>query len=121
MVKMRKYGGRGIKVCARWHDFSAFAEDMGPRPTGTSIDRIDNDGDYEPSNCRWVSQYEQMQNISTNVTIQVGGARMTCSQLAAQLNVSPRSIKSRLRRGWTIERVLNEPMAKPVGRHSLQK
>lgn len=68
-----------------------------------------------------VSQYEQMQNISTNVTIQVGGARMTCSQLAAQLNVSPRSIKSRLRRGWTIERVLNEPMAKPVGRHSLQK
>jgi hypothetical protein len=85
----KDYGGRGIRVCQRWLDsFENFYEDMGERPKGMSIERIDNNGDYEPDNCRWATQREQMNNTRRNVALEYKGRTMNMSQWARELGIS---------------------------------
>jgi hypothetical protein len=106
--KYPRYGGRGIKVCARWQVFENFLADMGERPKGASIERKNNDGDYEPKNCRWsTSAAEQATNRSTTKFVVVDGSEMHITKASVYLGYSPMRVSSRLRRGWSIERALD--------------
>mgnify|MGYP000444510387 CR=1 FL=1 len=99
-----KYGGRGIKLCARWYIFENFLDDMGECPTGLSIDRMDVDGDYEPSNCRWVTTTEQSRNTSRTRYVIVGDAKRVARDVAKENGISEAAFKRRLYMyRWTIE------------------
>lgn len=96
----KNYRARGIKVCKRWYDFNKFLADMGPRPSPRhSIDRIDNNGNYEPGNCRWATAKEQARNTSCNMLIDVDGKQMCLSAWAEELGLSRSAIANRLMRG----------------------
>lgn len=104
----RKYGARGIVVCERWrNDFAAFFADMGPRPSGDhSIDRIDPNGNYEPSNCRWATQVEQNRNRRDNVTIEARGQTKCMAAWAEEAGMPLATMWNRYRRGDRGERLL---------------
>ncbi len=100
------YGGRGIRVCDRWLSaFEYFLADMGPRPSGMSLDRIDPDGNYEPSNCRWATAKEQARN--TRLSKRYGAA---LSELGERYGLTSQQVGKRLRRGWDLEKALTTPM-----------
>ncbi len=109
--KHSSYGGRGIAICKAWFDFATFYADMGPRPsTAHSIGRIDNDGNYEPENCRWETAKQQANNRSDSLLIEANGETLTQSQWADRLGVDQRYIYTRIRRGWSPERAVTEPI-----------
>lgn len=109
------YGERGIKVCAEWHDYLIFEQWFLSNSNGANnltIDRIDNDGDYAPSNCRLVTQDIQNRNTSRNVNITFNGKTQCLSDWARELNIPITAISHRYQRGWSVERMLTEPLHK---------
>jgi hypothetical protein len=105
------YGARGIKVCDRWLDFENFYIDMGPRPSPKhSIDRIDVNGNYEPSNCRWATLEEQMNNTSRNVFYEYKGEKLTIAQLARKYNIPVTTLANRLLDGKSISEAIETPI-----------
>lgn len=93
------YGGRGISICDRWNSFAAFVADMGPRPVGYSLDRIDNDGGYSPENCRWADKKTQQRNQRRAVYVIVDGRRRRAIELAELAGVKTDTIIERAARG----------------------
>jgi hypothetical protein len=106
--KYLSYGGRGIIVCDRWIDsYKNFLQDMGICPDESkSIERIDNNGNYEPSNCRWATIDEQANNRRTNVFITYNNETLTLAQWGKKIGVSGSTIAHRLKIGWSIEKTL---------------
>ncbi len=103
------YGGRGIMVCDRWLKFENFFSDMGPRPEGMTIERIDNGGDYTPENCRWASPIEQYRNRRDNVFLAFRNVTMTMAEWGRALGFPDKLIRDRRKAGWTVERILTTP------------
>lgn len=104
------YGGRGIKVCDRWNGkngFLNFVEDMGPRPEGCSLDRIDVNGDYCPENCRWATQKEQNYNRRNNYRFRIMGVEYNTEEAAKILGLHPETLRLRKRKGLTDEEVVS--------------
>ena len=105
----RNYGGRGIKICARWESFNAFLTDMGERPLDGTLDRIDVNGNYEPANCRWLPRREQTRNQRTTMTLTHNGHTDTLRGWARRLGMDKSSLKTRLDGGWPLDKALSTP------------
>lgn len=96
----KHYQKSGITVCERWRaDFNAFLDDMGEAPEGYSIDRIDNNGNYEPANCRWATRHVQARNRSVNIWVDIDGRKLVMKDVAAELGVAPNTIRYYVQHG----------------------
>ena len=105
----KNYGGRGITICKRWDNFAKFYIDMGECPKGLTLERIDNDGNYEPSNCKWSTRTEQNNNSRINVIIEYKGQRLTMAEWARLIGIKYNTLLYRLRRyNWPIEKALTK-------------
>lgn len=115
-VEYKNYGGRGIKLCKEWHDYSVFREwaysngyDENAERGKCTIERIDNDKDYCPENCKFASMKEQANNKSSNRYISYNNKTQTVAQWADELNIRQETLRRRMQRGWSIERTLSTP------------
>ena len=107
-----RYGGAGIMVCKRWlESFENFLEDMGARPEGKTLERVDGTKGYTRGNCRWATKSEQCNNRRGNVKLTYGGVTMGVFQWARKLGIKPATLKNRLRIGWSAEKALTTPIA----------
>lgn len=115
--RFKDYGGRGIKVCKEWLRFKGFFESMGIRPEGKSIDRIDNDGNYEPGNCKWSTSLEQSSNRRNNNIITYKGVSLHVSAWSRRLGINRSTFAKRLSRGWTIKEAIERLAGSKEKRH----
>lgn len=101
------YGGRGIRVCDRWRSFENFYADMGPTYVqGLTIDRINNNGHYEPGNCRWATRAEQSANRRNAIQLTYQGRTLVLAQWATKLGINDNTLRNRIRSGWPVDRAL---------------
>lgn len=113
-VQYRNYGGRGITVCAEWRgDYAAFHRDMGDRPPGKSLDRVDNDLGYSKENCKWSTQKEQSRNTQRTRRYPFKGALLRIDELVEVTGLSEQTLRGRLKQVrlgiWTLEEALTLP------------
>jgi len=99
----KDYGGRGIRVCREWDDFSVFLRDMGLRPDGKTLDRIDVNGDYQRENCRWAGHKEQARNKRNNVNIEIDGVTKTLAEWCVIYKTDSSKVRYRLDHGWSVK------------------
>ncbi len=104
-----RYGGRGITVDERWAQFPDFLRDMGVRPDGLTIERIDGAKGYSPENCRWATRAEQNQNKKDTHRIEYNGETKNASQWAKIVGIRTGAFLHRLNSGWSIEQAINTP------------
>lgn len=102
----KDYGARGITICKRWHNIENFINDMGERPKNQSIDRIDNNGNYCPENCKWSTHREQAQNKRSTRYIE----EICCAEWARIHGFNRHTVNWRIVNGWTIEEIKNTPV-----------
>ena len=109
----KNYGGRGIKICKEWSSsrkFISWAKANGYKP-GLTLDRIDNNGDYSPENCRWITQKEQCNNRRTSRFLEYKGERKTLVQWAEVVGIKKTTLHNRLQYfGWSLEKSLTTPV-----------
>jgi hypothetical protein len=110
--KYPRYGGRGIEVCERWNKFENFIADMGRKPSAEyTLDRIDLNGNYEPSNCRWTTQKTQANNRSTNHPITINGITRNILEWAQEKGINHQTISQRIHvYGWSPEKAVTKPV-----------
>lgn len=104
------YGGRGISVCERWYSFENFFADMGERPAGLSLDRRDNEGNYELSNCRWATRKEQARNTRTNRLVTIDGRTQCVAAWQEELGIKRETVQKRVAAGMAIEKAITVPV-----------
>lgn len=108
-TKYANYGQCGVSVCERWYKFENFCADMGERPHGTTIERIDNSKGYSPDNCKWASQSEQMRNTRRNVWLTLNDETMCLTDWATRMKLSKGCLAYRKAQGWSDEKILTTP------------
>jgi hypothetical protein len=109
--KFARYGGRGISVCERWLTVENFVHDMSPGyAKGMTLDRRDNDGNYDPDNCHWATARQQTRNYSRNVLLEHQGKTLCVADWAAELGIDAKVLYDRVARGWNAARVLTTPI-----------
>ncbi len=108
-----RWGGRGITYAAKWAEFASFLADMGDRPDGSQLDRINNDGNYEKSNCRWATPKENCNNTSRSRRHKFDGRMLTVGEIANERGLRVCTVQGRLWHGWPIDR-LGDPLKHPA-------